>query len=150
MKILKWWLLFCVMLTASAVIYNLGFFHEVWNKDQTKLSFVILGLFLISSLWIGTKTWKSKKKTITESEGDSLWFIAETMLTIGMIGTVAGFILMLGQSFSSIDATQPETLKIALRDMALGMSTALYTTLIGLVCSQLTKIQMMIFESGDD
>ncbi|MDC1257330.1 MotA/TolQ/ExbB proton channel family protein, partial [bacterium] len=75
---------------------------------------------------------------------------SESMLALGMIGTVAGFILMLGGSFSDIDTSNPETLKTALKSMALGMSTALYTTLVGLVCSQLYKVQLVILESMRD
>jgi biopolymer transport protein ExbB/TolQ len=72
------------------------------------------------------------------------------MLSLGMIGTVAGFILMLGESFESIDTANPESLKAALRSMALGMSTALYTTLTGLILSQALKIQLINLESGED
>ena len=42
---------------------------------------------------------------------------------------------------TAIDTSNPETLKAALAAMAVGMSTALYTTLIGLICAQLTKVQ---------
>jgi len=147
MKLLKWWLFFCVMITAATVIYYLGFFHVVWKSDLTKLSFVIIALFVLTSIVIGFKTWKSKTKQLTDFELDTLWFTSESMLTLGMIGTVAGFILMLGESFGSIDASNPETLKAALATMAVGMSTALYTTLIGLVCAQLTKVQLMNLEA---
>ena len=147
MKLLKWWLFFCVTITAATVIYYLGFFHVVWESDLTKLSFVIIVLFVLTSIAIGFKTWKSKTKQLTDFEIDTLWFTSESMLTLGMIGTVAGFILMLGESFGSIDASNPETLKAALATMAVGMSTALYTTLIGLVCAQLTKVQLMNLES---
>ena len=149
MKLLKWWLFFCVTITAATVIYYLGFFHVVWESDLTKLSFVIIVLFVLTSIAIGFKTWKSKTKQLTDFELDTLWFTSESMLTLGMIGTVAGFILMLGESFGSIDASNPETLKSALATMAVGMSTALYTTLIGLVCAQLTKVQLMNLEAED-
>jgi len=137
------------MITAATVIYYLGFFQIVWESDLTKLSFVIIALFVLTSIVIGFKTWKSKTKQLTDSELDTLWFTSESMLTLGMIGTVAGFILMLGESFGSIDAGNPETLKAALATMAVGMSTALYTTLIGLVCAQLTKVQLMNLEAED-
>ena len=55
---------------------------------------------------------------------------------------------MLGDSFGSIDTANPETLKEALSSMALGMSTALYTTLVGLILSQALKIQLVNLESG--
>ena len=150
MKLLKWWLFFCVITTSTTVVYYLGFFQVIWKSDVTKLSFVIIALFFLTSIAIGLKTWKSKTKQLKDTELDSLWFTSESMLTLGMIGTVAGFILMLGDSFSNIDTSNPETLKAALAAMAVGMSTALYTTLIGLICAQLTKIQLINLESTLD
>ena len=147
MKLLKWWLFFCVITTSTTVVYYLGFFQVIWKSDVTKLSFVIIALFFLTSIAIGLKTWKSKTKQLKDTELDSLWFTSESMLTLGMIGTVAGFILMLGDSFSNIDTSNPETLKAALAAMAVGMSTALYTTLIGLICAQLTKVQLINLES---
>jgi biopolymer transport protein ExbB/TolQ len=67
---------------------------------------------------------------------------------MGMIGTVIGFILMLGGSFESLNVADTGSVKTALTDMALGMSTALYTTLVGLVCSQLLKVQLVNVEEG--
>ena len=150
MKLLKWWLFFCLITTTTTVVYYLGFFQVIWKSDVTKLSFVIIALFFLTSIAIGLKTWKSKTKQLKDTELDSLWFTSESMLTLGMIGTVAGFILMLGDSFSNIDTSNPETLKAALAAMAVGMSTALYTTLIGLICAQLTKVQLINLESTLD
>ena len=150
MKLLKWWLFFCVITTSTTVVYYLGFFQVIWKSDVTKLSFVIIALFFLTSIAIGLKTWKSKTKQLKDTELDSLWFTSESMLTLGMIGTVAGFILMLGDSFSNIDTSNPETLKAALAAIAVGMSTALYTTLIGLICAQLTKVQLINLESTLD
>ena len=71
------------------------------------------------------------------------------MLALGMIGTVAGFIIMLGSSFEGLDVENVESLKQTLTDMAIGMSTALYTTLTGLIFSQFTKVQLVNLESND-
>jgi ABC-type Fe3+ transport system permease subunit len=74
------------------------------------------------------------------------WFLSETCLAIGMIGTVAGFLLMLGSAFSGIDVADTATLQSALTSMATGMSTALYTTLVGLVCGLYIKSQLVNLE----
>mgnify|MGYP000072145689 FL=1 len=147
-KVLKWWLIFCLSLVVGYVAHIFGWTWEIYTKDTTKLSVLIVGLYIISSLFVGKLSYdNSKNKSISERL-DVAWFISDTMLTLGMIGTVAGFILMLGGSFANIDASNPETLKAALTGMALGMSTALYTTLVGLVCSQTLKIQLVNLESG--
>ena len=63
-----------------------------------------------------------------------------------MIGTVTGFLLMLGTTFAGIDITDTKTIQDALVNMATGMSTALYTTLTGLIVSVIIKIQLVNFE----
>jgi biopolymer transport protein ExbB/TolQ len=78
------------------------------------------------------------------------WFIAETCLGLGMVGTITGFLLMLSTTFSNIDVSDVATLQQALADMALGMSTALYTTLIGLISSILIKIQLINLEDASE
>ena len=63
-----------------------------------------------------------------------------------MIGTVSGFIIVLNSAFGSIDVSNIATLQKALSSMATGMSTALWTTLTGLVCSLSLKIQLVNLE----
>ena len=69
------------------------------------------------------------------------WFISDFVLTIGMIGTVSGFLLMLTGAFAGVDLTDEVAMKNVLEKMSKGMSTALYTTLFGLICGSLLKIQ---------
>ena len=57
-----------------------------------------------------------------------------------MIGTVSGFIMMLS-GFYTVDVSQLHTIQELMKQLGAGMSTALYSTLVGLVCSALLKIQ---------
>lgn len=146
-KLLKWWLFFCISLVLGYIAYYFGWGDELYAKDTTKLSFAILALYIVASLQVGWTTYKSTKNYDVKSATEVGWFMSESMLALGMIGTVAGFILMLGESFANIDTSNPETLKTALTAMALGMSTALYTTLVGLICSQILKVQLVNLEA---
>ena len=65
-------------------------------------------------------------------------------MALGMIGTVTGFILMLGSSFESIDVLNTDSLKDTLTAMAIGMSTALYTTASGLISSLWLKTTLVV------
>ena len=65
---------------------------------------------------------------------------------LGLIGTVTGFILMLGTAFIGLDVSNVKSVQDALIKMSLGMSTALYTTLVGLVSSLAIKIQLVTIE----
>ena len=53
---------------------------------------------------------------------------------------------MLGTAFVDLDVTDIQSVQNALVNMSLGMSTALYTTLVGLVSSLAIKIQLVIIE----
>jgi len=134
-------LIFCLSILAGGIAIYFDIHKELYNADQTKLSFLILTIFVLTSLWIG---WVTKMQDRTVEIG---WFIAEACLALGMIGTVTGFLLMLNGAFAEIDLSNPTTIQTSLTKMALGMSTALYTTLTGLICSLALKIQLVNVEN---
>jgi hypothetical protein len=127
--------------------YSFGFVEALVAKDITRLSFAILGVFFISSIFVGWITYKRNKGDDVTVGVNLGWFVTELLLALGMIGTVIGFILMLGGSFESLNVADTSSVKTALTDMAIGMSTALYTTLVGMVCSQILKVQLVNVES---
>jgi hypothetical protein len=150
MKFLRWWLFACLTGLVTVVANYFGFFQELYANDATKISFLIIVIYVFSTLYVGKLTYNQTKGKNIKSGLNTSWFTSEVLLSLGMIGTVAGFILMLGDTFGSIDTTNQDSLKDALSNMALGMSTALYTTLVGLILSQALKIQLVNLESGED
>jgi hypothetical protein len=145
--LLKWWIQVSCIVFGSVVAYQLGWWHALWDADITKISIGILGVFAVTMLLTGyiSKNYQDKK---LQALGNYVWFASEAMITLGMIGTVAGFLLMLGSAFSNLDVTNIANVQAAIADMAIGMSTALSTTLVGLICSILTKAQMVILENS--
>ena len=139
--LLRWWLIFCLSILAGGIAIYFNLHTELYQSDQTKISFLILTIFFLTSIWIGVIT---KLQDRTAEIG---WFIAEACLALGMIGTVTGFLLMLNGAFADIDLSNPTTIQTSLTKMALGMSTALYTTLTGLICSLALKIQLVNLEN---
>ena len=139
--LLRWWLIFCLTVLAGGIAIYFDIHKELYTADQTKISFLILTIFVLTSLWIG---WVTKMQDRTVEIG---WFIAEACLALGMIGTVTGFLLMLNGAFAEIDLSNPTSIQTSLTKMALGMSTALYTTLTGLICSLALKIQLVNVEN---
>ena len=75
------------------------------------------------------------------------WFSADIMLKLGLIGTVIGFIIMLG-SLSDITTFDVSLLQGVLTTMGSGMGVALYTTLSALVTGVLIAIQYFNLENG--
>ena len=124
-------------------------YSHLYYADVTKLSFLIIIIFIFTSVWIGRKTYDLEITSVVDDKIDVGWFIAESCLALGMIGTVTGFLYMLGTAFENIDITDATTLQDALASMAKGMSTALYTTLTGLIASLIIKIQLVNYEVGE-
>ena len=148
---LKWWLFISAVMAGATYLYFTDMFALLWNKDATKLSYVLLLLFVFMSVWCGYKTWrlsvflesnKTEKYIIEKIEHlmEVGWFTSDLCLSIGMMGTVIGFIMMLS-GFSNVNVEDLSTVQGMIKGLGAGMSTALYTTLTGLVCSALLKIQ---------
>ena len=148
--LLRWWFLLCTQVALGTVAYHFSFFHHLYREDTTRIGFFILGILLLTTLWVGKKTYSLKKTWEGADEAlnefSSGWFIAESCLVLGLIGTVTGFILMLGTAFTELDVTNITSVQGALVKMSLGMSTALYTTLVGLISSLAIKIQLVTIE----
>ena len=148
-KLLKWWLIFCLTLLGFGTLYYFNMHSQLYHADVTKLSFLIIIIFMFTSVWIGRKTYDLEATSVIDDKIDVGWFIAESCLALGMVGTVTGFLYMLGTAFENIDITDATTLQDALASMAKGMSTALYTTLTGLIASLIIKVQLVNYEVGE-
>ena len=138
--LIRWWFLFCTQIALGTIAYHFSFFHHLYREDTTRIGFFILGILVLTTLWLGKKIYSKSKDFSTG------WFIAESCVVLGLVGTVTGFILMLGTAFTELDVTNITSVQGALVKMSLGMSTALYTTLVGLISSLVIKIQLVTIE----
>jgi hypothetical protein len=137
-RFLKWWLLIILILIGIGVAWNFEFFVFLHEKDFTNLGLFTLFVFIVNSTTTGIKIFKESKDYEVE------WFCSDAVVSIGMIGTVIGFIYMLFSVFSDLNLGDSAQMMMALSEMAKGMSTALLTTLVGLISSVLLKFQLVI------
>ena len=77
------------------------------------------------------------------------FIIADLMLKLGILGTVIGFIIMLGSlsNLNSVDITVMQTL---LAEMSGGMKVALFTTLTGMLAGILLHIKFNLLDWAVD
>lgn len=143
-KFLLWWLVFTLQAILFGVSFHFGSYEYLLNNDLTRLSFVITAIWIVTSFVIGVKTFNDSQNY------SKTWFVSDSCMTVGMIGTVVGFMLMLGSSFANIDPSNTVQTKQVISDMASGMGTALLTTLVGLIASLFLKIQLIVAEKADD
>lgn len=73
-------------------------------------------------------------------------FVADVLYKMGMLGTVIGFIAMLA-SMRDLGEFDVETMRMALQQMTGGMAIALLTTITGLVCGVLLRLQFNILDT---
>jgi len=157
---LQWWFVFTLLILGGMVTAGLGGIQLIYQHDVSMLSFLILAILGGMSLCCGAITFlvsrsASQGEKIQGAEYKRLltweeagWFASDICLTLGMIGTVVGFILMLVGGFEKIDASNVESMQKSLGQMATGMSTALYTTLVGLIASTVLKLQYFNLSQG--
>ena len=131
------WLLIVVPLTVIAIFAHFfGFYESIYENDKSWISFSVLGIFTLASIWIGCQT-----KRLSLKGTQFLWMTSDMCLTLGMIGTIVGFLMMLVGGFS-IQSGDAAGIQALLARFSVGLGTALYTTLVGLVCSMLLKLQL--------
>ena len=121
----------------------------MWDADKTKISVFILGMFVLATLVMGYLSLKGSDENMWDSAErleNYVMFGADTMITIGMVGTLVGFLMMLNTAFIDLDVNDVKNVQSAIANMAVGMSTALVTTLVGMICSTLTRLQLLVYD----
>ncbi len=74
-------------------------------------------------------------------------FASDTLMKLGLLGTIVGFIIMLAP-IAGLDASNQGALKSSMSLMGDGMAVAMYTTLAGLIGSILVKVQYHMLDGA--
>jgi len=127
---LYWWLIVCVVGASSYITHTMGWLVPLYTNDITYITFLITVVTILTTASLGYKFKMSDANSV-----DVEWFVSDVVLTLGMLGTIIGFMIMLQGTFSS---------------MSQGLFTALNTTLLGLVSSIILKVQLILYENVKD
>ena len=79
-----------------------------------------------------------------------MWFFSDVVMSIGMVGTLIGFLVVLTTVFADIDTTSTEAMKQVIGNLANGMGIALTTSLCGLIASIILKFELILLESDNE
>jgi hypothetical protein len=74
-------------------------------------------------------------------------FVSDTLMKLGLLGTIVGFIIMLAP-IATLDAADKAAMKSSMGLMSDGMAVAMYTTLAGLLGSILVRIQYYMLDAA--
>ena len=146
MIVLQWWLMFCSSVTAVFLCWQFGLLDALERADKSYLGFACIAIYFLASLYAGWVSHGKAKGIDVSKRLPVLWLTSETLVSIGLAGTLVGFVLMLSGGLDSINPGNVAEAQKALGAMAVGMSTAVATTLVGLVTSTALKFQLVSLE----
>lgn len=139
----KWWTVALGGLISYAIAYYFFDAVEFLNQnDNTYISILIVCIGLIFTISLAFNY-----NRVSDGYSNVYWYFSDMVLSLGMIGTLIGFLIVLGQAFVDIDPSNIDSMKNAIIVLSSGMSTALVTTLTGLVVSVWMKMQLVIIEA---
>jgi len=134
-----------LILFGGYLLFDRGLVGVLLEGDKSRLSWLILAIWLtMSARWLFLLRRMEGPAAIAEEDMvrwlNHGWFAADSVLKIGLLGTIIGFILMLAPigELTSFDAT---SLQSALAAMSAGMAVALYTTLTGVIANIILRFQ---------
>lgn len=140
---LVWWFFFCLQVFGAVVGYHFGVLDMIIAADPTYISLFILIIHTITVAMIGYYTYRRDMSNI-----EPLWFVSETQLGLGMIGTLVGFIIMFSGAFAA--GVTAENIKNVVTAIAVGVGTAIWTTLVGLSSGLIIKALLVNLEKENE
>ncbi len=145
---------------AGYLLNEQGLIGLLLAGDRSGISYLIAGIWLVLTLrWLWLLRWVQRQYDLpTDFDTDHReailarwlnhgWFAADSVLKLGLLGTIIGFILMLAP-ISKLSGYDAASLQAALGEMSAGMAVALYTTLTGLVANLLLRLQFQILSDA--
>jgi hypothetical protein len=132
-----------------AAAYHQGWIGMVVEADGTGMSIAIFGVFLGGLAICTYKVWRLGAE-LNMAIADRIIvvrYIANSLVLLGLIGTVLGFIIAL----SAVDpsaAGDVQAIEPMVTQLIQGMSVALYTTLVGAVLNLWLTVNYRLLASG--
>jgi len=124
-------------LALGACIYA-GVIQWIHRMDVTKITFLILILFIWFSLRAGVCIYglSTGRNGRPSAEIDTIWFVSDVLTSLGLLGTIIGLIYAL-----TTLSTDPAQVIANMPKMITGLSSAFVTTMGGLIGSILLRVQ---------
>ena len=146
-----------VILTLFAVGFVLAAYRTFWLSRELNYSFLkilpnhsLAKEFLLNSKKLDASSRSNLAASLRiklSSKIGYIKFMANTLVILGLIGTVIGFIIALSGVDGSV-SSNPEEVSKMVSTLIQGMSVALYTTLVGSICSVWLNICYQIMSTG--
>lgn len=139
---LRWWLWTSCTGVALFVAGIFGFYGALLKNDITYLGFTVLALYALSTGWLALKVRAGNVSY------DFIWYIAETMERVGLLGTFIG----LAVAFQALGdmAAGSGVGGDWKRHLIEGIMTKFLCSIVGLVGAMMLKTQIKILDAGHE
>jgi hypothetical protein len=143
----KWFLLNALMLTAAFLAEQQHIISTAIANDLSYICIVIMSLYILVSGYVGklcylaARTTKSKEREQLLKKMDIGWFAGEHFFSLGLLGTLIGLTIA-----TSTSLTAEAQVSDIVAGLKVGLNTAFYTTICGIVCSLPLQVQLMILK----
>ena len=146
----KWFLLNAVMLTAVFFAETKGAISTMVKNDVSHLTIVIMVLYVLISGMVGRLCYQADraggntpkdidKRANISRRAEVGWFAAEHFFSLGLLGTVFGLCLA-----TATNLNEEASVSAIVAGLKVGLNTAFYTTICGIVFSLPLQTQLMI------
>ena len=149
-EMMTWIVGLSLLVAGLEVAWLKGVIQAIYLADVTKISVLIAVIFFWQSFIcfkeVIYQTQKTREHTGSNNQIERGWLWSDIVLSLGMIGTVIGFMMMLA-GFIDVDFSDFDSVQDLIMKLSAGMSTSLSTTLVGLISSVILKIQFFSLEN---
>ena len=153
---IKWFIIFMASLIGTILAWQTGLLDIMIRNDISYICISVLFLYFVGSIYAGRTAFLVDEKTNNnescylysidkvkiKKKLNILWFMAEHFMSLGLLGTVVGFSYVM---YGSLKESQE--IKQIINQLKVGMSTALYTTIFGLVYSLFLQLQTFVLQN---
>lgn len=145
---IKCFIVFAVVMTASVLAGAQGLFGHILRNDSSYICAAIMLTFIPASAYVlktarmVDKLGKAKAKVLLADRLRHVRYVGETFFGLGLLGTIVGFCLMMTTALNP-----DQDVRLIISQLKVGVSTALYTTLVGMCASMPIRLQEHLLET---
>lgn len=150
MTFLRAFLFTTLLLVGSVVATLMGVPQLIWANDPTFLSWAIIGLGVVLSGRMLYLTYQFSKGLYDKNLDDLAlhsndvfkdigWIGSSLASRLGFLGTGIGMVMAL-KAFFGLDLDNPASLELVLSEAFVGVMTALFTTIVGLIVNMVLSV----------
>ena len=144
----KWWVVTLATAVVTFWLYRFDVLTTMLVADASYMVATTMAVYVLAAAYIGKLSYNISNLNYfsTETDLEAGWFASDLCMTLGLLGTVIGFIFMMKYNLVGADLTNVATTSKVLANIISSMGTALYTTAVGCALGSILKIQCFVLQ----